>query len=1552
MKRNLSWMAWIACATLLVPVSAKAQSCADPSLPAFVIALAAPPSTGNGCGNPLKVCQTPVDEGHRIDVVENPAGVFEARLVVRVRAPWNSDSATLSSAKLHLFWQAGATASHPTTSLCQNNLSDRLETWLAFPSLSCGGAPYNLGVYSLRAIVCQNGGSCQKITDFNALPFTVTKQMLGCPEPAKWSCGGDSTCRDCLAVGPGFASPAGEGASASPPFSGPGATLRYRAGGAGGPGWPGTAAWNQTLGRYWSHDYAERIVQDPGAGHVWLITRHATFREFTDANLDGNYETVSPSDEYRELVKVPAGWELRDLDDTVQSFDSSGFWTQTVDRNGNQKTAQYTGGVLTRVTFPDGRREDFTYLSGKLRTITEVGVDGATSRTWIYTWSGLDLIRIDRPDGTAWELFYSTNPSLGGYLTRIDLRGTGTGSGRVETAWEYDAKGNVTKIWRGDPVSTGPNAVDLHVFTYDKPALPAHTVVTDPFNRTAVYDMERDSTSRKPRMKRVQSDCASCGLGPVTNFEYGDATNPLLPTAIVDAKSHRTELAYNADGRLTSRTEAVGTPLVRETTWEYHPVFRSSPTRIERPSTAGAALRETLMNYDTEGNLLTRTEQGMEDGSSFALTTTMTYNTTGQMLTIDPPGHGVADVTTFAYDSTRGDLIPLSRTDPIIGMTVFGHDAFNRRTGVTDVNGVAAFTAYDLLNRATLVIQDGGADPDLMTTYEYDLFGDLFRTIHPEGNVLEYAYDGAGRLTSLESKPDSTTTGERTLYALDEVGHRVREDLQSWNGSAWVTESWTEFLYSSKCHLDKVIRPGGAVTEHTYDCNGNLEKVWDANHPSASSSPTQLYAYDSLDRLTSVTQPWTTGTAVTSYGYDNQDHLKQVTDAEGNVTTYTYSDRDLLIQEISPVSGIKTYAYNEHGELVEETDARGITVLRDLDELDRVTTVSYPDPTLDVTYAYDTPGAFAKGRLTGITRHGETIAYDYDRFGRMTRDGDLTYSYDSNGNRTTIDYPEDIVATYTYDHADRQKSLSVTVDGGPALSLASAATYKPFGPLSSLALGNGLTETRTYDQRYQPATIQVGGLSPLLHWSYTTDNVGNITAISDQVNPANNRSYGYQDVLYFLTQGNGPWGPRAWTYDKIGNRLTESRGALTDAYTYPTNPAGGRNPKLLSVTPSREYSYDEAGNTLQILDYDADQQLGLIHDGAGRLSFLRSILPEDGLVSFTYDGRGYMQKAEDKDGGCFAQRTLATYNSEGLLHRREHRLVDGPGSVPVDSDTILYFAGRPVANLGLDGAGSSLVYLSTDHLGTPVLATGDSGGVLWHGGFEPFGGDYSGAQEAGIFLRFPGQWEDDVWESTDVQSGLYYNLFRWYDAQTGRYARRDPLDEVATAYLGWVIVPPMSTYSYAGQRPLSRVDPLGLVSTDPGCTLRWTLAGGLVGSITGGVIGATGGGAACSLFAPGVGTVGCGAGGGVAGAKAGAALGASLGFLIGKVVCECDEEDEDRDGLCEQIRIVDEGTCAFFAARKDWRLYRACMSQAAVRYAECRRFGAPRSPLFPSPFGN
>jgi RHS repeat-associated protein len=1149
------------------------------------------------------------------------------------------------------------------------------------------------------------------------------------------------------------------------PGGDPDTFLYYLAGAAGNPLYPGTLA---GLGRYWSPTCSERIALDPDQTHVWLITC-----------------------------------------------------------DGNAQTADYSSGPLTRVILPDGRQEGFFYDSnGKLSEIRQIGVDGTTQRSWFYTWSGADLTLITRPDGTGLEFHYD-DARFPGYLTRRDLVSTDLVH-RVEAAWSYDAAGNVAQAWRGDPVVTGANAVEVYIFSYTNPSLPTQSAVTDPLGQTTTYSIARDSGSSKPKITQIQGDCPVCGTGPNTVFTYGDAANPLLATQTTDGRGLIVQSAYNANGRMTSKTEAAGTALARTTTWQFgNAAFPAFPTRIDAPSTAGGgATRTTQLAYDAAGNLQTRTIQGAEGGSSFSYVTATTFNAAGQPLTVDPPGNGTADETTSTYDSTRGNLLPLTRTDPLIGTTSFGYDALNRRTSVTDPNGVQTVTAYDSMDHVAAVTQKGATTTDDLTTaYTYNTFGDLFQMTMPRGNVIEYGYDVAGRLISIERKPNASTHGDRTFYTLDTYGHRIKEDLQSWNGSAWVSASFTSYVYSSRCHLDKAIFPGGAVTEYAYDCDNNLQQVWDGNHPRASNpTATETYAYDSLNRLSSLTQPWSGtggGTAVTSYGYDVQDHLNKVTDAEGNVTTYSYSDRDLMTAQVSPASGTTTYAYNEHGELTSQIDARSVPLSRTVDVLDRVTAVTFPTPDLDVAYTYDDPGVpFSKGRLTQIVRGTSAIPYQYDRFGRLLQDGELSYTFDANGNPATILYPGGVTAVLTYDFADRPATLLARRAGKPDQSLVSSAGYLPFGPLNTLTLGNGLTETHAFTQRYFPSAITLG--SSLLSWTYATDSVGNVTSITDTLNSTRNRSFGYQDDQYFLTQGNGPWGTRAWTYDQIGNRLTETRGGTTDTYSYQLvpPPGNGHSPILASVQlgagGTKAYQYDPAGNLQQITQGSA--ATALTNDAAGRLAALTTTSPAAG-VSFRYDGRDYLTLADTSalpfltsfETGdicdwsaalgittfptCAAKPAVhPTYSSAGLLHALQR-------STAPQQSYVFHFAGRPIAQLDLTGTTEAWKLLTTDHLGTPVMATGTTGAVLWQGGFEPFGGDWNGAGAAGVFLRLPGQWEDGAWTSVDAR--LVDNVNRWYDSSAGIFSTADPIA---------IIGAQSSPYAYVENRPTLMVDPLGLYS--------------------------------------------------------------------------------------------------------------------------------------------
>jgi RHS repeat-associated protein len=98
----------------------------------------------------------------------------------------------------------------------------------------------------------------------------------------------------------------------------------------------------------------------------------------------------------------------------------------------------------------------------------------------------------------------------------------------------------------------------------------------------------------------------------------------------------------------------------------------------------------------------------------------------------------------------------------------------------------------------------------------------------------------------------------------------------------------------------------------------------------------------------------------------------------------------------------------------------------------------------------------------------------------------------------------------------------------------------------------------------------------------------------------------------------------------------------------------------------------------------------------------------------------------------------------------------------------------------------------TDHLGTPVLMTDEQGRAVWSTQYSVYGAPRSlkGARQACPF-RWPGQYED-------LETGLYYNRFRYYDAETGTYVSQDPIGLAGGFAFYAYVVDPLAWTDAAG----------------------------------------------------------------------------------------------------------------------------------------------------------
>ena len=123
----------------------------------------------------------------------------------------------------------------------------------------------------------------------------------------------------------------------------------------------------------------------------------------------------------------------------------------------------------------------------------------------------------------------------------------------------------------------------------------------------------------------------------------------------------------------------------------------------------------------------------------------------------------------------------------------------------------------------------------------------------------------------------------------------------------------------------------------------------------------------------------------------------------------------------------------------------------------------------------------------------------------------------------------------------------------------------------------------------------------------------------------------------------------------------------------------------------------------------------------------------------------------------------------------------------------LWFGGQLV---GMTRSGV-LYQIDNDHLGRPELITNASKALVWRSNNSPFGGmtPDSANTLTDFNIGFPGQY-------LDAESGLWYNMNRYYDAELGRYLQADPIG----------LAGGLNRYVYGGGNPVSHVDPSGLVT--------------------------------------------------------------------------------------------------------------------------------------------
>ena len=714
-----------------------------------------------------------------------------------------------------------------------------------------------------------------------------------------------------------------------------------------------------------------------------------------------------------------------------------------------------------------------------------------------------------------------------------------------------------------------------------------------------------------------------------------------------------------------------------------------------------------------------------------------------------------------------------------------------------DPNGIVASGDYnDALDRPTQVTRAANQSTSVrsQTSFAYD---DVNRMITTTSDLNSYndgalvgkvLYDGLGRTTEARQyEGGSNYIAAQTQYDSMGRAYRASNPFRPWQSESAV---WTTSAFDALGRATSVTTPDSAVASSSY--SGNIVTVTDQAGKSRKS------VSDALGRLTTVYEDPSGVNYSTSYVYDVLGDLTTV--SQGSQTrTFAYDSLKRLTSATNPESGTVSLTYDNNGNLTSKTDARSITTTYSYDAINRAATRSYSDGTPTVTYTYDsTSVANSKGRLTSVSSSVSTTNYTaYDALGKITSSNQVTdgqtysmsYGYNLAGGQTAMTYPSGRVITSEYDGAGRlsgvrDQSSGVYYAGAASTDATNRLQYAAHGAVSVMKLGNGLWEHTSFNSRLQTTQIGLGTSSTDsstmgLSYNYgTTNNNGNLQSVSYSGGGLSyTQSFGY-DALNRLTTSNENSGS-SWSqtngYDQYGNRWIDYGGGIHNlSFSTTTN----------RITTSG-YTYDSAGNltndSIHSYGFDAENKIKTV-DGVSGV--------------YGYDGDGNRVRKNF----ALGEQVRMVYSGGQLL--AEYDLSTG-----ALKKEYVYGAKGLIATIE---PSTGTRYATADNLGSPRVVTSSSGSVVSRHDYMPFGEEIGvtvGGRTSGMgYSVVDGERQKFTQKERDIETGLDYFGARYYGSTQGRFTSPDPLLSSGTVFdpQSW------NRYSYTSNNPLKYTDPTGL----------------------------------------------------------------------------------------------------------------------------------------------
>ncbi len=512
--------------------------------------------------------------------------------------------------------------------------------------------------------------------------------------------------------------------------------------------------------------------------------------------------------------------------------------------------------------------------------------------------------------------------------------------------------------------------------------------------------------------------------------------------------------------------------------------------------------------------------------------------------------------------------------------------------------------------------------------------GSLRQTIS-QGNYEKRIYHD-GLLRSILTQERDISNPSTTRYQSFAYDHDNRQTLASFLSADASNRIGMETEYDALGRVITQTRTSdGSVSRREY-LSGNKVAVTDGEN-NTTTTTYLAYGEPSFDHPTLIEAPDTDDVAIDYNIFGQVTSIRQ-----GSVTeTRIYDAYQQLCKQVRPETGISAFGYNGQRQQIwraEGTngsttacDASAVPathkVLLSYDNLGQLRTENFPDTTPDKTYSYD-----ANGNLTTLLAGSVNWTYLYNSLNTLEKetlalDGKdfvLDWEYNNLGGLSSLKSPSGAIVDFA------PNALGQATKAG---SYASGVSYHPNGQIKQFTYGNGIIRNVALDTtgRIDALTdIKAGSVKNSLDPSYDyNDNLARLIDWVDRNNDVDNLTY---DGVDRLKSADGKWGAGSYNYDGLGNVLSRNLNNSTINYNYNTTLNRLNN---LTGAYAYGYQYDTRGNVTNNGRYSLDYNLG------------QQMTAAKG-ISYVYDGNNKRVKQTKTDGSHYT-----VYSQGGQLLYRE-----------------------------------------------------------------------------------------------------------------------------------------------------------------------------------------------------------------------------------------------------------------------------------------------------------